>query len=185
MICLIILSDDENTLISGIYMKYYKRMLYTATQLLGNDRGEEAIHDVFIKIIEIIEKNSGFFGDKPGQYFVIMVRNHSLNILKKERVELLPLDDELLDSDLFQSPTQGPEDALLDTEALERLVSLVRRLTPATRQVLEYRYVEGYSNIEIADMLGISQSAVSTRINKARKRLKELLEGEVSSENEN
>jgi DNA-directed RNA polymerase specialized sigma24 family protein len=33
-------------------------------------------------------------------------------------------------------------------------------------------------------MLGISQSAVSTRINKARKRLKELLEGEVSSENE-
>ena len=185
MLFLLILSDDGLNIIDGFYHKYYKRMLYTATQLLGNDRGEEAVHDVFLKIIEIIEKNSGFFGDKPGQYFVIMVRNHSLNILNKERVEFLPLDEELLDSDLFQSPITGPEDELLDSEALERLVSLVRRLTPATRQVLEYRYVEGYSNIEIADMLGISQSAVSTRINKARKRLKELLEGEVSSENEN
>ena len=85
MLFLLILSDDGLNTINGFYHKYYKRMLYTATQLLGNDLGEEAVHDVFVKIIEIIKKNSGFFGDKPGQYFVIMVRNHSLKILNNRK----------------------------------------------------------------------------------------------------
>ena len=187
MLFLLILSDDGQNIISGIYSKYHRRMLYTAIQLLGKNRGEEAVHDVFVKIMEIIEKKADYFGDKPGQYFVVMVRNHSLNILKKERAEYLPLDEGFPESDrdMFQTPVKDPEGALVEEEAVERLVSLIRQLTPATRQVMEYKYIEEYSNIEIADILGISQSAVSTRINKARKQLKELLEGEVSANDEN
>lgn len=184
MLYVLILSEAGQRLVTGIYEKHHKRMLYTAIQLLGKDQGEEAVHDVFVKIVEIIEKNDEYFADKPGQYFVIMVRNHSLNVLRKDRVESLTLDEELLNNEMFQLPTENPEDSLLSDEAMERLITLIRCLTPATRQVMEYKYIEEYSNKEIADILRISQSAVSSRINDARKQLKELFEqGEVQAGN--
>ena len=31
-------------------------MLYTATRILGTERGEEAVHDVFVKFIEKYEE---------------------------------------------------------------------------------------------------------------------------------
>ena len=178
MIFILTISDDGRSIICKIYEKHHKRMLYTAAQILGKDRAEEAVHDVFVKLIEKFENNSKEYGDKPGQYFVITVRNHSLNILKRERIEFLSLEEDQAGDDIFQSDDAGPEETLLGDEAIERLAALIQRLTPAARQVLEYRFIEGYSNIEIAKILGISQSAVSTRIDKARKRLKELLESE-------
>jgi RNA polymerase sigma-70 factor (ECF subfamily) len=185
MIFVFTISDDGRSIIADIYDKYHKRMLFTASQILGKDRGEDAVHDVFVKLFEMLEKNIGDLCDKPGQYFVIIVRNHSLNNLKSERLKFLPLSEELEDKDIFQSPVADLEETLIGDEAFERLVSLIRRLTPATRQVLEYRYIEGYSNMEIAEMLGISQSAVSTRIDRAKKRLRELLESEEAADNAN
>jgi RNA polymerase sigma-70 factor (ECF subfamily) len=185
LILIFTISDDGRSIICEIYDKHHKRMLYAATQILGKDRGEEAVHDVFVKLIEKIENNSEDFGDKPGQYFVISVRNHSLNILKRERLDFLPLEEDQAGDDIFHPDAPGPKDALLGDEAMERLTSLIRKLSPATRQVLEYRFIEGYSNIEIAEILGISQSAVSTRIDKAKKRLRYLLESEGADENAN
>jgi len=154
-------------------------MLYTATQVLGKERGEEAVHDVFVKIIEKFENNPEILGDKPGQFFVIIVKNHSIDLLRKEHLDTVSLEDDFMDSDVIQSQTVDPESVLLSNDSVERLAALIRKLTPATRQVLEYKYIEGYSNTEIANMLSISQSAVSTRIDKAKKRLKEILESEA------
>jgi len=50
-----------------------------AIQILGKERGEDAVHDVFVKLIEKFENNPEDLRDKPGQYWVIMVRNHSLH----------------------------------------------------------------------------------------------------------
>lgn len=152
-------------------------MLFTAERILGKERGEEAVQDVFVNLIEK-NKNIEELGDKPGNYFVVIVKNHSLNLMKKEKLELIPLDEDILDDDIFQSSETGPEDSLLSGEAVDKLISLIRKLTPANRQVLEYKYIQGYSNAEIADALGITQSAVSTRIEKARKRLKCLIESD-------
>jgi RNA polymerase sigma-70 factor (ECF subfamily) len=180
MIFILIINENDRSIIGTIYDKHYKRMLYMATKILGGDRGVEAVHDVFVKIIEQFENNVEILGDKPGNYFVIMVRNHSLNIKSKERLEFLPLEEELVDHDLFHFPATGPEEAFLNEEKKERLAKLIRSLPPSLRQAVDYRYIEGYSNIEIADILGISQSAVSTRIDKAKKRLREMIESEAA-----
>ena len=94
---LLTISDEGRSTIRKIFDKYHKRMLYTATQILGKDRAEEAVHDVFVKLIEKFEKNFEILGDKPGQYFVIIIRNHSLNILKREHMDTVPLDEEHID----------------------------------------------------------------------------------------
>ena len=182
MFIILTISEDGRSLICEIYYKYHKQMLYTATQILGRARGEEAVQSVFLLLLEKFENNYEVLGDKPGRYFVIITRNHSLNLLKKEHLEFVPLDEELMDNDIFNPTTINLEDTVINGEAVEHLASLIRQLTPSTRQILEYKYIEEYSNTEIADMLKISQSAVSTRINKAKKRLKELLESEVGAD---
>ena len=185
MVFMLIISDHGRSIICEIYNKNYKRMIYTATQILGREGGEEAVHDVFAKLIEKFENNAEDLADKPGQFFVIVVRNHSLNLLKKGRLELLPFEDDFIGGALSHPPVHNPEEILLNEEAVEALASLIRRLSPATRQALEYKYIEGYSNTEISEMLNISESAVSTRISKARKRLKEMLESEGTANEAN
>jgi RNA polymerase sigma-70 factor (ECF subfamily) len=153
-------------------------MLYTASQILGKEGAEEAVQDVFVKLLDKFEKDYEILSDKPGQYFVIMVKNHSLNLLKKNHSDILSFEDEFINQDIFESNEAVPEETLLYNETVEQLAMYIRRLTPATRQVLEYKYIEGYSNIEISEMLDISQTAVSSRIDRAKNRLKEMLESE-------
>lgn len=73
--------------------------------------------------------------------------------------------------------------SLDDTQAVaapeyHRLLEEVNKLAPKDRAVLYLFYYEGFSTEEIGEMLHISQSAVTTRLHRARKSLKVTLEQE-------
>lgn len=53
------------------------------------------------------------------------------------------------------------------------------RLKPKYRVVIYLHYYEGFSTSEIAELLKISQSAVTTRLCRARRDLKQLIEEEI------
>lgn len=55
----------------------------------------------------------------------------------------------------------------------------VMQLAPKYRVVIYLRYFEEYSTQEIAQLLHISQSAVTTRLNRARQMLKPMLKEEL------
>ena len=57
----------------------------------------------------------------------------------------------------------------------ETLLRQVMALPSKDRAVLYLHYYEGFSTREVGDMLHISQSAVTTRLLRARKKLKEVL----------
>lgn len=66
-------------------------------------------------------------------------------------------------------------------ERLERLRRNLRQvrereLTPHQRRVLELRYEQGMSGIQIAQQLGISPSTVSRTLSRAKKRLRHYLQ---------
>ncbi len=164
-------TESENNVLVSIYEKHVASMLYTATQILGRERGEEAVQDVFIQLIEKYRENFGQLLDKPNRFFIIVVRNYSLNLLKRERLEQIPLEDE----QIF-SGEDSPEERSVSADSREELLRLIRRLNPTMREILEYKYVLEYSNKEIAKLMGISPSAVSSRIDRAKKALKRKLE---------
>lgn len=180
MVFLMVLSEGGQSLVARIYDEHYERMLYVASQILGEHRAEDAVNDAFVKLITKFEKNIEALGDKPARFFVIVIRNYSLDMQRREHMKTEPFDDELIDIEFPQTNTMNPEVSLLNNESIERLAGIIRKLPLGLRQALEYRFIDGYSNKEVATMLGISQSAVSTRIDKAKKRLRELLESEVS-----
>ena len=64
----------------------------------------------------------------------------------------------------------------------ETVLEAVEKLKPGDRAVLYLFYYEEYSTGEIAQMLRVSQSAVTSRLSRARKKLKEQLEQEGTHE---
>lgn len=169
-------SGSGNEIISLIYGKHHKRMLYKAAQMLGSERGEEAVHDVFVKLIEQFDGNFEALRDKPAQFFVVTIRNHSLNLINKAAP--ITISEDEASYEVFADSTGNPEKLLLEKDAEDALVGLIQKLKPLPRMMLEYKYIQGYSNSEIAEILNVSQSAVSSRIDRAKKALKDkLMEG--------
>ena len=58
--------------------------------------------------------------------------------------------------------------AAVDVLALEDLLGNLQRIDPRAAQIVELRYFGGYSEPEIADMLGISESTLGRDWRKAR-----------------
>ena len=77
-------SDGERAFIEALYNSLDKRLLYVASSYLGKEKGEEAVQDVFVKLIEKFQKNIYELGDKQAYYFVTIVKNHCIDILRKE-----------------------------------------------------------------------------------------------------
>ncbi len=95
--------------------------------------------------------------------------NAARDTLRRER-ETVDVDDLPL-----AAPSVGPEEAVERTERGERVQQAVLALPEASRTVLVLREYEGLSYKEIADTLNIPIGTVMSRLNYARKRLRESL----------
>jgi RNA polymerase sigma-70 factor, ECF subfamily len=68
-----------------------------------------------------------------------------------------------------------PEHELMSSESRSYMDQAVDMLTPALRAVFVLRDIEGLSTQETADVLGLTEEAVKTRLSRARLRLREVL----------
>ena len=74
-------------------------------------------------------------------------------------------------------PEELPESGVPFTCREESLIVEVMRLPRRLREATLLYYYHGMDEREIAEALGVSRSAVSDRLSRARRKLKELLEG--------
>jgi RNA polymerase sigma-70 factor (ECF subfamily) len=84
-----------------------------------------------------------------------------------------PLDDALDVAD--KSP--GPEDVLAASQDIRHLRQAIARLPMTLKDPLVLCALEGMSQADAAQLLGISEKAVETRIYRAKRRIAEILEG--------
>ena len=71
--------------------------------------------------------------------------------------------------------TDRPEEALLSKESREKMLGALEKLPPDYRAVFILRDMEGFSNAETGEALGISVAAVKSRLHRARLTLRGLL----------
>jgi RNA polymerase sigma-70 factor (ECF subfamily) len=67
----------------------------------------------------------------------------------------------------FPAECGGPEEAAGQRQALERMMTLIRALRPADRQVM-LLYLEDLDAAEIAEVTGLTPGAVATRVHRAK-----------------
>jgi RNA polymerase sigma-70 factor (ECF subfamily) len=113
-----------------------------------------------------------FRGECSERTFVFRIaHNRCITHSSKRRVNI-SLDEAEID---VEDPSANAEATLEEEQEHQRLLAAIRDLPPIHREVLVLA-LEGMSYRDIADVVGISASNVGVRLNRARERLKELLE---------
>lgn len=110
-----------------------------------------------------------FRGESSERTFAFRIgHNRGLTHRARKRALAAELDEEIRD----RSP--GPETLLTAALTRERLAAAVHRLPETQRQVVMLS-LEGLSNVEIAEVLGVTDNSVAVRLTRARKGLRDLL----------
>lgn len=157
-------SETEQVKFTRIYQMHHKTMEAKAFSILKNQQdAEDAMQNAFLQVIRHFEK-AGTIADSELIFWLIsIVKNEALLILRK-RTRVVPPED----WSFFTS----------DVTDYYSLLDLISRLPDTCRAALEMKLICGYTNKEIASYLQISETAVSTRITRAKTFLKKLLESE-------
>lgn len=97
---------------------------------------------------------------------MVIARNEAISLLRKRKGEV-PLED-------WDGVAESSE-AVTDYHTL---VDSLTRLPQTYRAVLEMKLLMGYSDGEIAARLGLTKTAVSTRVSRGRRLLRDIVERE-------
>lgn len=118
-------------------------------------------------------------GSRPFQHWLArIVINKAHDWARRRKVRqffrfALPLEEA---RDAFDDAPDAEQQAS-DRQELERTMAAIARLPARLKEVLVLRTIEGLSQAETADVLGVSEKAVETRLYRARAKLMEILRG--------
>ena len=159
----------------------YSAAIYRlAIKMLENTQdAEDILQETFIKAFRHLNTFDGRSSLSTWLYRI--ATNEALMALRRRKVNLVSLDepDETLEQE--QEPLQivdwccMPEQELMSAEARQYLDRAIDELSPNLRIVFLLRDIEGLSTQEVEQVLGLTETAVKTRLSRARLRLRELL----------
>jgi RNA polymerase sigma-70 factor (ECF subfamily) len=152
-----------------------------ALKMLGNaPDAEDALQNTFIKAFQHVDKFEGRSSLSTWLYRI--ASNEALMLLRKRRPEtnfsdVTPEveDDQNLDPVQFTDWCCLPEEEYLSAEGRIAMDRAVEHLPETLRIVFVLRDLEDLSIQETSQVLGLSETAVKTRLLRARLRLREEL----------
>lgn len=148
------------------YNAYADTAIRTASAITRNrEMAKDAVQETFIRVYRQI---SSYNPTKPfDPWFYRILTNECLRLLKRES----PLSKfELPDPETTTSLAEGSFDHLSD------LYDVIQSLDDIHRIPLILKYIKGFSEKEIAEILGLNQNTVKSRLFKGRKNLREQLQ---------
>jgi len=153
-----------------LYQQFAGLMLSVCRRYLK--RPEDAEEALLLGFAKVFRHLATFRqqGSLEGWVRRIMV-NEALMELRRREPLTLSIEDFAQPENLAATP------ATADTDLqAEELLALLQRLPPGYRAVFNLYALEGYSHLEIAELLGISEGTSKSQLSKARAMLQRKLE---------
>jgi RNA polymerase sigma-70 factor (ECF subfamily) len=159
----------------------YSGVIYRlAVKLLANEQdAEDVLQETFIKAYKHLGNFNG--RSKLSTWLYRIASNEALMLLRKRKQVPLSIEEPVEFMEDEQEPLQIkdwcclPEPELMSAEARKYLDKALEDLPPSMRVVFLLREIEGLSTRETSEILELSESAVKTRLSRARMRLRDLL----------
>ena len=148
----------ERQQVAELYESYAEDAYRLALSWLHNSHdAEDVVQSIFLKLLN---KNIVLLPGKEKAWFLKCTANACKNHLRS----------------FWNRNTQAlDENIILNTNEDRSLWEAIAKLKPTYRAAIHLYYYEGYNQNEIAQILGISQTAVQTRMQRAREFLKKEL----------
>lgn len=159
------------------------RMLAVARRMLPREQdAQDAVQEAFLQAFRSIERLEG--RSKPTTWLHRIVVNACLMKLRSQRrkperpiSEMLPRFAEDGHQETPSTPWTSPAASDVDQAELRRVVrEKIAELPETYRVVLMLRDIEGASTETTAELLGLTEAALKTRLHRARQALRELLD---------
>jgi RNA polymerase sigma-70 factor (ECF subfamily) len=153
------------------------RIAHKVTQ--SPEDAEEAVQEAFFKAYQKLDQFQEHA--KFSTWLIRITLNESLTKLRKQRAILKQLVDNDVDADSERRPfdvadwAPNPEMLYRASEFREILITSLQRLSPALKVVFVLRDIEEHSLRETSEILNLTETAVKTRLSRARLQLREEL----------
>jgi RNA polymerase sigma-70 factor, ECF subfamily len=158
--------------------RHMKRAYSVAYRLLGQrEDAEDLVQDAFLAALEKIDTFKAGRSFAPWFYRILV--NRGLNSRKSRslrRMDALPPEI----SDFSRSPLRDTE----RSELRAKLTEVLGLLPPRQKAIVELFELEGFTSLEIAEVLGLSDGTVRWHLHQARAKLREALGPFVRRNNE-
>ncbi len=156
----------------------YAPMVYRhCLQMLGHPAdAEDAAQEAMLRAFRAMPRFMGQSG--TATWLFRIAHNTCLDILKRPARRSEAASMEQLREDGFEPPSreEGPEEAYVRRESGRRLWEAVKKLPKDQQAILTLRYGQDMSYEEMAKALGLREGTVKSKLNRAKERLRRLLE---------
>jgi RNA polymerase sigma-70 factor (ECF subfamily) len=159
----------------------YQRQIYTvAYRFMGNhEDASDLAQEAFIKAYKSIDRFRGESSLKTWLYHIVAnVCRDELRKRKKGQVLSLDAPISTEEGEITRQTedwTYAPDLIYESKEAQYFIQEAINQLTPEYKEVIILREIQGFSYEEIAQHLGCSLGTIKSRLNRARKAMRDLL----------
>lgn len=166
-------SDEAFTQLVETYQKPVFNLCY---RMLGEpEAAEDAAQETFLRAYQNLHRydNSRSFGT----WILSIAAHYCIDRLRKRRFSVLSIDEEGEDGLTLEIPdpaSPDPEAESAKQEDRDRLHLLLKDLDETDRAAVVMRYWYDYSEVEIAQSLHLTVSAVKSRLHRSRRALAEM-----------
>jgi RNA polymerase sigma-70 factor, ECF subfamily len=151
-----------------------------ALKLTGDPAAaEDVLQETFLSAFKSMPRFEG--KSQLSTWLYRIAHNAALMKLRKREVETVSLDEPVESEESVPEPREfadwsdNPESALLDAELRQVMDNAIASLSETLRSVFVLRDVNKLSTAQTADVLGLSEEAVKSRLLRARLALRERL----------
>lgn len=164
--------ENEKDKFEKIYMNYRGLMLSRAFEILKDRQlAEDAAQNAFVRLLNNLDKVDDASSTKTKAYVMVILENVAKSMyVKRSKQKIYELDENIPNTSNIERET---ENKITAEAAAEKIAELPEKY----RSVLVLRFFNDLSDKDIASTLGISQSAVRKRIQRAREKLMTLMGG--------
>jgi RNA polymerase sigma-70 factor, ECF subfamily len=149
-----------------VFKDYYPNLCRYATAIIRDeDKAQSLVQNVFVRLWENRASLDKVTSLSP--YLVTMVRNESINYLKREKRNIKL--DRLPDN---EQDAVSVEDIIKESELSEKLVVAMGMLPDRCREAFEYSRYDSMTNREIAEKMEISLKGAEALITRSLKFLR-------------
>jgi RNA polymerase sigma factor (sigma-70 family) len=154
-----------------LYKATYSYLMSICIRYTRNpDKAKEVLNMGFLKILTNLDKYNPGIPFKPWIRKVMI--NTLINEYKKEKIHI----SNIQYVEGYHETDKYAEINLAITKSdAEQIYAFIAKLPPASQQVFNLYYIDGYKHKEIADLLNISEGTSKWHLNSAREKLKEML----------
>jgi RNA polymerase sigma factor (sigma-70 family) len=168
--------DGDHQAYAELCRRHSKQILRTILRITRDVAdAEDTLQETLLKAyvhIRRFEGRSAF-----SSWLTRIAINSALMLSRKKRSQPVYSFESVSDVDDFKLPepmetSYNPEESCIQNALEDELDHAIRYLSPTLRAVVQIRYREDASVSEIAKILGISESAVKSRLLRARSKLR-------------